>query len=112
MASAFALQRLRRKPLPELPGAFPEVPDQEILEEEEEEIPLLDSPDRDGPKRSDGDGESTDSEDCNYRSSTNILQNLERANQSILELGNMVQQQQMQLAQCNNRPMWHTTNVV
>ena len=30
---------------------------------------------------------------------TNILQNLERANQSILELGNMVQQQQMQLAQ-------------
>ena len=29
---------------------------------------------------------------------TNILQNLERANQSILELGNMVQQQQMQLA--------------
>ena len=30
---------------------------------------------------------------------TNILQNLERANQSILKLGNMVQQQQMQLAQ-------------
>ena len=30
---------------------------------------------------------------------TNILQNLEHANQSILELGNMVQQQQMQLAQ-------------
>ena len=69
VASAFALRRLRREPLPELPGAFPEVPEQEIQEEEEEEIPLLDSPDRDGPKRSNGDGESTDSEDCNYRSS-------------------------------------------
>ena len=69
VASAFALRRLRREPLPELPGAFPEVPEQEIQEEEEEEVPLLDSPDRDGPKRSNGDGESTDSEDCNYRSS-------------------------------------------
>ena len=70
VASSFALQRLRRsKPLPKLPQAFPEVPDQEILEEEEEEVPLLDSPNRDGSKRPDGDGESTDSEDCNYRSS-------------------------------------------
>ena len=69
VASSFALQRLRRsKPLPKLPQAFPEVPDQEILEEEEE-VPLLDSPNRDGSKRPDGDGESTDSEDCNYRSS-------------------------------------------
>ena len=44
VASSFALQRLRRsKPLPKLPQAFPEVPDQEILEEEEEEeVPLLD----------------------------------------------------------------------
>ena len=66
MVSAFARQRLRREPLPELPGAFPEVPEQEIQEEEEEEVPLLDSPDRDGAN---GDGESTDSEDCNYRSS-------------------------------------------
>ena len=65
VASSFALQRLRRsKPLPKLPQAFPEVPDQEILEEEEEE-----APNRDGSKRPDGDGESTDSEDCNYRSS-------------------------------------------
>ena len=48
MASAFALQRLRRKLLPGLPGAFLEVPEQEVLEEEEE-IPLLDSPNRDGP---------------------------------------------------------------
>ena len=64
VASSFALQRLRRsKPLPKLPQAFPEVPDQEILEEEEE------APNRDGSKRPDGDGESTDSEDCNYRSS-------------------------------------------
>ena len=66
VVSAFALRRLRREPLPELPGAFPEVPEQEIQEEEEEEVPLLDSPDRDGAN---GDGESTDSEDCNYRSS-------------------------------------------
>jgi len=51
VASAFALQRLRRKLLPGLPGAFLEVPEQEVLEEEEEEIPLLDSPNRDGPKR-------------------------------------------------------------
>ena len=42
---------------------------------------------------------------------TNILQNLERANQSILELGNMVQQQQMQLAQCSSKQVWHSTNV-
>ena len=69
VASAFALRRLRREPLPELPGAFSEVPEQEIQEEEEEDIFVLDSPDRDGPKRSNGDGESTDSEDCNYRSS-------------------------------------------
>ena len=59
VASAFAVRRLRREPLAELPGAFPEVPEQE----------MQDSPDRDGPKRSNGDGESTDSEDCNYRSS-------------------------------------------
>ena len=69
VASSFALPRLRRsKPLPKLPQAFPEVPDQEILEEEEE-VPLLDSPNRDGSKRPDGDGESTHSLDCNYRSS-------------------------------------------
>ena len=66
VASAFALQRLRRSK----PQAFPEVPEQEILEEEE--VPLLDSPNRDGSKRRDGDGESTDSEDCNYRSSAEL----------------------------------------
>ena len=83
--------------LPKLPQAFPEVPDQEILEEEE--VPLLDSPNRDGPKRSDGDGNPQTQRTATTDPQTNILQNLERANQSILELGNMVQQQQMQLAQ-------------
>ena len=58
--------------LPKLPRAFPTVPDQEI-QEEEEEVRLLESPNRDGPKRPDGDGES-DSEDCETTDPfTNIL---------------------------------------